>query len=115
MKKILLSVFILFISIQLFSQNNIFTHQDTLRGSITKERIWWDLKHYDLNIKVNPEKKSLSGKNIIKYEVLESYQIMQIDLQKPMRITKVIQNEKELDFKKDGYSYCIQLKSKQII
>ena len=115
MKKILLPVFILFISIQLFSQNNIFTHQDTLRGSITKERIWWDLKHYDLNIKVNPEKKSLSGKNIIKYEVLESYQIMQIDLQKPMRITKVIQNEKELDFKKDGYSYCIQLKSKQII
>ena len=114
MKKLLLTIFLFFISIQLFSQNNIFTHQDTLRGSITKERIWWDLKQYDLNIKVNPEKKSLSGKNSIKYKVLESYQIMQIDLQKPMKITKVIQNGLKLDFKKDGYSYLIQLKNKQL-
>jgi aminopeptidase N len=112
--KILLSpFFILFISISLFSQNNSFTHQDSLRGSITKERIWWDLKHYDLNIKVNPNKKFLSGKNSITYEVLESYQIMQIDLQQPMKITKIIQNEKKLDFKKDGYSYFIKLESKQ--
>jgi len=112
--KILLSpFFILFISISLFSQNNSFTHQDSLRGSITKERIWWDLKHYDLSIKVNPNKKFLSGKNSITYEVLESYQIMQIDLQQPMKITKIIQNEKKLDFKKDGYSYFIKLESKQ--
>ena len=26
----------------------VFTHQDTLRGSITKERAWWDLKYYHL-------------------------------------------------------------------
>ena len=115
MKKILLNIFLLFISTQLFSQNNIYTHQDTLRGSITKERIWWDLKHYDLNIKVNPELKFISGKNNIKYEVLQSYQIMQIDLQDPMKITKVIQGDSTLNFNKEGYSYFIQLKNEQII
>ncbi|MDX1830241.1 MAG: M1 family metallopeptidase [Lutibacter sp.] len=115
MKKYLVSLFLLFISISAFSQKKIFTHQDTLRGSITKERIWWDLKHYDLNIKVNPKTKSISGKNIIKYKVLKSYQIMQIELQAPMKIIKVTQNNSVLDFKKDGYSYFIQLKNKQQI
>lgn len=115
MKKYLVSLFLLFISTSAFPQKKFFTHQDTLRGSITKERIWWDLKHYDLNIKVNPKTKSISGKNIIQYKVLKSYQIMQIELQAPMKIIKVTQNNRALNFKKDGYSYFIQLKNKQQI
>ncbi|WP_372794230.1 M1 family metallopeptidase [Lutibacter sp.] len=114
MKKIIFNIFLLLISAPLFSQNKIFTHQDSLRGSITKERIWWDLKHYDLNIKVVPETTSISGKNSITYKVLDTYQIMQIDLQEPMKITKIIQNDSELNFTKDGYSYFIQLKDKQL-
>lgn len=115
MKKYLVSLFLLFISTSAFPQKKFFTHQDTLRGSITKERIWWDLKHYDLNIKVNPKTKSISGKNIIQYKVLKSYQIMQIELQAPMKIIKVTQNNSALDIKKDGYSYFIRLKNKQQI
>ena len=114
MKKIIFNIFLLLISAPLFSQNKIFTHQDTLRGSITKERIWWDLKHYDLNIKVFPETTSISGNNNIIYKVLDPYQIMQIDLQDPMKITKITQNDSELNFTKDGYSYFIQLKDKQV-
>ena len=114
MKKIIFNIFLLLISAPLFSQNKIFTHQDTLRGSITKERIWWDLKHYDLNIKVFPETTSISGNNNIIYKVLDPYQIMQIDLQDPMKITKITQNDSELSFTKDGYSYFIQLKDKQV-
>ncbi len=115
MKKILITIFLLLIITPAFAQVNKFTHQDTLRGSITKERIWWDLKHYDLNIKVNPKTKSISGKNTITYKVLNSYQIMQIELQKPMKITKVTQNNTTLNYKKDGYSYFIELKNKQLI
>jgi len=37
----------------------VFTHQDTLRGSITKERAWWDLKYYHLDVKVDQKKKRL--------------------------------------------------------
>jgi len=115
MKKIIFNIFLLILTTQLFSQKKIFTHQDSLRGSITKERIWWDLKHYDLNIKVVPETTSISGKNSISYEVIDTYQIMQIDLQEPMKITKITQNDSDLNYTKDGYSYFIQLKDKQLI
>ena len=36
------------------------SRQDTLRGSITPERAWWDLTYYHLDIKVEPDKKYIS-------------------------------------------------------
>ncbi|MCB0387427.1 MAG: M1 family peptidase, partial [Winogradskyella sp.] len=74
---------------ELLSEKNSFTHQDTLRGSITPERAWWDLTYYHLDVKIAPETKSISGKNTIQYTVLEPYKVMQIDLQAPLKITKV--------------------------
>ena len=75
------------------------SRQDTLRGSITPERAWWDLTYYHLDIKVDPEKKFISGSNTIGYKVLESKKIMQIDLQKPMKITSVISDKNILKYK----------------
>ena len=48
-----------------------FTRQDSLRGSITPERVWWDLNHYDLNVKIEPSKKFISGYNVVRYKVLK--------------------------------------------
>jgi aminopeptidase N len=91
----------------------IFTHQDSLRGSITKERSWWDLKNYNLDIKVNLEEKSIIGSNTIRYIVLKEYNVMQIDLQNPMEISKVIQDEKPLEYKRDGNVFFIKLDAPQ--
>ncbi|HEX9601353.1 MAG TPA: M1 family peptidase, partial [Mariniflexile sp.] len=85
----------------LLSEKNNFTRQDTLRGSITPERVWWDLTYYHLDIKVKPDEKYISGKNTIQYKVLENNSVMQIDLQPPLKITKAIQNNKELDIRHD--------------
>jgi aminopeptidase N len=90
-----------------------FTHQDTLRGSITKERAWWDLTYYHLNIRVNPAEKTLSGENTVRYRVLEPCQRMQIDMQPPMEITKVTQDNQTLSFERDGNAYFIELTEKQ--
>lgn len=90
-----------------------FTHQDTLRGSITKERAWWDLKYYHLDVKVNPAEKFISGSNTVRYTVLTENNRMQIDLQEPMKITKVTQNGKELKFERDGNAFFITLNEKQ--
>ena len=90
-----------------------FTNQDTLRGSITKERIWWDLKYYHLDIKVNPADKTIIGSNTVRYAVLKEYKKMQIDLQEPMQIYKVIQDGKELKFERNGNAFFIQLISDQ--
>jgi len=91
----------------------VFTHQDTLRGSITPERAWWDLTHYHLNIRVNPADSTIRGLNTVQYRVLKPNQVLQIDLQAPMRLEKVVQNGKTLAVKKDGYAYFIQLQEKQ--
>ncbi len=90
-----------------------FTHQDTLRGSITKERAWWDLKYYHLDIKVNPVDKTISGSNKVRYTVLSEYSKMQIDLQEPMQIYKVTQDGKELKFERNGNVFFIELIANQ--
>ena len=89
------------------------TRQDTLRGSITPERKWWDLTYYHLDIKVEPDKKFISGSNTVGYKVLKSNKMMQIDLQEPMKITSVEADGKSLKFNRDGNAYFIELKQKQ--
>jgi aminopeptidase N len=93
----------------------VFTRQDSLRGSITKERVWWDVKHYNLDVKVNPLDSTITGSNTIQYKVLKPYNVMQIDLQNPMEITKVIQDGVELKYKREGNAFFITLDSKQNI
>ena len=66
MKKILLFLFlfpILSMSQGIMGDKTEFSRQDTLRGSITKERSWWDLNRYHLDIRVNPDEKFISGSN----------------------------------------------------
>ena len=79
-----------------------FTQDDYLRGSITPEREWWDLTFYHLDIEVKPEDKFISGSNTIRYKVLEEKDIMQIDLQPPLKIEKITQNGQELTYKREG-------------
>ena len=110
MKKILF-IFFLFSISTIFSQN--FTRQDTLRGSITPQRAWWDLTYYHLDISVNPENQSIEGSNTINYRVLHPNDEIQIDLQDPLKINKVLQDGKELNFRSEGYSHFIKLKKKQ--
>ncbi|EGV44008.2 M1 family peptidase [Bizionia argentinensis JUB59] len=120
MKAFSLLLAILLIPVSIYSQGllqekNTFTHQDTLRGSITPEREWWDLTYYHLDISVDPDTKSISGKNTIKYTVLKPYATMQIDLQEPLFITKVTQNGKELNARRDGNAYFIGLIDQQVL
>jgi len=92
-----------------------FTHQDTLRGTVTPERSWWDLTYYHLSVAVDIGNKSISGSNVIQYKVLKPHNILQIELQEPLKITKITQNNSELSHKKDGYTYFITLQEKQEI
>jgi aminopeptidase N len=112
----LIPILLISISIQsqtLNSDSQQFTHQDTLRGSITPERSWWDLNYYHLDISVHPETKSIKGKNTIRYSILEPNQTLQIDLQPPMKLTKAIQDGEELTITKDGNAHFISLKKPQ--
>jgi len=116
MKKIL--ILLLLSPVILFSQGIMgdkteFSRQDTLRGSITKERSWWDLNRYHLDISVKPEEKFISGYNKISYTVLKSHDLMQIDLQAPLILTKATQDNSELEIIHDGNAHFIKLEKKQ--
>ena len=93
----------------LSKSNVVFTRQDSLRGSITKERAWWDVKYYHLNIKVNPSDSTITGSNTIRYKVINEYNRIQIDLQNPMEIDKVIQDGIALKYTREGNAFFIEL------
>ena len=111
MIKNILPYIFLFIGVISFAQE--FTRQDTLRGSITPERAWWDLQHYDLDVEVIPSEKTIKGTNTVTYTVLKKNDVMQIDLQPPMKLEKAIQDNKELSIKNDGNAHFIKLQKKQ--
>jgi len=90
-----------------------FTRQDSLRGSITPERAWWDLKFYHLDIKVNPSDSTIFGTNTVVYKALKGASVMQIDLQEPLNLFKAIQNGKELVFNREGNVYWIHMAESQ--
>src|SRR5690349_13131795 len=85
-----------------------FTRQDTLRGSITPEREWWDLNYYDLAIDFDIANKRIKGTNTIRFHVLKTAEIMQIDLQEPLQITKVMQGKNILTYTREGNVYWIR-------
>ncbi len=98
----------------IFAQAPVFTHDDTLRGSITPERAWWDLNFYNLKIKVDPATKTITGSNEIRYKVLQANQILQIDLQPPLQIDRVEQDGQPLTMDRQGRNaYFIRLQKPQ--
>ncbi|XOV92373.1 MAG: M1 family metallopeptidase [Bacteroidota bacterium] len=116
MSAVVRSLFIFSILCSTFTviaQEAVYTRQDSLRGSITPEREWWDLLHYDLYVSVDMENHTISGSNLIKYKVLSTYQSMQIDLQTPMQIGQVTQNGNALDVRHDGNAHFIRFEEEQ--
>jgi aminopeptidase N len=101
---------VFFLSVRLLSAQS-FTRQDTLRGSITPERAWWDLTYYDLAIDFDIHNKFIKGANTIHFQVLTPHQVMQIDLQEPLTITRVDFNGQPLTYTREGNVYWIQFPS----
>jgi len=47
------------------------TRQETLRGTITPEREWWDVLHYHLQVEFLLETRRLRGSNTITFKTLK--------------------------------------------
>ncbi|MET3878342.1 M1 family metallopeptidase [Chitinophaga sp. OAE865] len=90
-----------------------FSRADTLRGTITPQRAWWDVTNYDLHVRVNPDDSTFSGFNTITYKILKPDSIMQIDLQAPMVIDSVVQDKKSLPVTRDGNAWFIKTTAPQ--
>lgn len=107
-----LIIFFLLISfLSIAQQKKTFTHADTLRGSITPERAWWNVLGYDITVKPDYINRTTEGKNIITYRVLNDQHsnVMQIDLQDTLRIDSVVFAHKQLSFTKEGNVWYIKM------
>ncbi len=113
---ILLTVFC-FLSLTGSSQTKetLFTRNDTLRGTITPERAWWDVVMYDLHVTPNFQNFTISGTNTISFKLVKkAAKRMQIDLQEPLLIDSAFLNTVPVSFQRDGNAWFILLPLKRL-
>lgn len=95
------------------AQQQTFTHADTLRGSITPERAWWDVVFYDLHVRLDPADSTIRGWNGITYRVTGSSRAMQVDLQAPLEVDSILQDGRRVTHRRDGNALFVSLAAKQ--
>lgn len=89
---------------QFFEKDKVFTKQDTLKGSNTQFRNFWDVKKYDLSVEPDFATKSIKGNNKISFEIIKDVTnpTFQIDLQQPMKADKLEASFPVAEYKQDG-------------
>ncbi|WP_374443637.1 M1 family metallopeptidase [Epilithonimonas sp.] len=90
-KLLLLSILLSGISQAQFFEDAKPTKIDTLKGSNTEFRNFWDVKKYDIVLEPNFETKSIKGSNKISLTIEKDVKnpTFQIDLQQPMKTDKI--------------------------
>lgn len=88
---------------------NGFTHADSLQGMLTPLRTCYDVLFYDLDILVQPERKFISGRTMIRFEAVHTFDRMQIDLFANMHIGKIVFHGRELSYTRENNAVFIQL------
>jgi aminopeptidase N len=77
------------------------TRYDILRGAWGPYRANNALLYYHLNVRVDPEKKFLSGKNTIRFRMVTDGTRIQIDLTDQLNIDKILFGDTPLQYKRD--------------
>jgi aminopeptidase N len=95
-----------------FAQNPI-NRKDSLLGMLSPARTCYDVKHYDLRLQINPDKKSIKGSNTITYQVQENTKLLQIDLEPSLKILAIRQGKKNLQFHRIERAVFVKLSKVQ--
>jgi aminopeptidase N len=77
------------------------TRYDMLRGAYGPFRANNHLLYYHLDIRVDPEKQWVSGKNTIRFKMLKDGTRIQIDLRDSLAIDKIVFGDKTLKYERD--------------
>jgi aminopeptidase N len=78
-----------------------------LRGAYGPFRANNNLLSYQLTVRVDPEKKSLRGKNTIRFRMLKDGTRIQMDLQQPLAIDKILLGTTALHYERDSSAVFI--------
>ena len=86
---------------QLMEKKETFTRADSLRGMLTPLRSCYDIDYYHLDVKVDIEKKSISGSNEFAFTATQDFTKLQFDLFKNLDVKRVVYNGRELEFSRE--------------
>ena len=75
---------------------------DVLRGDYGRYRANNDLLFYHLDVRVDPEKKLLSGKNTIRFRMLRDDTRIQLDLHEALNVDKILFEDVPLKYERDS-------------
>lgn len=78
------------------------TRADILRGSYGPYRANNDLLSYHLDVRVDPERKFLSGKNSIRFKMLRDDTRIQLDLHAALNVDKILLGTTPLKYERDS-------------
>jgi aminopeptidase N len=92
MMRMLVFLLLVLFSETVFAQQPPFTRADTLRGMLRPERTCYDVTFYDLDVRIDPLTKFLTGTNTIHFKAAEQSKSIQVDLFENMKIEKVTLN-----------------------
>ena len=88
------------------------TRADTLRGAYGLYRANNHLLSYHLTVRVDPEKKFISGKNTIRFRMLADSERIQIDLTDKLDIDKILMGTTALKYTRDSGAVFIDFPEK---
>jgi len=74
---------------------------DILRGEYGRYRANNDLLHYELDVRVDPEKKTVGGKNAIRFKMLKDDTRIQLELYANYAIDKILMGATTLKYERD--------------
>jgi aminopeptidase N len=94
----------IFLPTSLFAYGNkdkTFTRCDSVRGALSAERTCYNVTYYDLSVTIDTQKQYITGVNKIHYNVVETFDVMQIDLFSNMIIDRIEYKGQAMPYKRD--------------
>ncbi|WP_118195609.1 M1 family metallopeptidase [Albibacterium indicum] len=86
---------------QLLHASNKFTRADSLRGTLSPLRTAYDIQYYHLDVRVDIDKRFISGSNLFKFKATQDFDRLQFDLFDNLKVEKVTYRGKELPFSRE--------------
>lgn len=80
---------------------------DILRGEYGPWRANNDLLSYDLDVRIDPERKFISGRNTIRFRMLKDDTRIQLDLYDNLKIEKITLGKTELKFERELHTVYV--------
>jgi aminopeptidase N len=92
-----------------------YTKADSLRGALRMERNCFDVNFYDLNVRVIPDEKKISGFNKIYFTAISPSDKIQLDLFQHYQIDSIVVEGHTLSYTREHNAVFVELENSLIV